>query len=309
MPSHEAIDSYFSDTSNNATFVSGLTNLVRSSSDSTAFVKVCTDDQKNNIVGGQFIINNNNINFVIPYYENNFFIYDKPLPTSGSIACFPTNAGDTLKIIIDGTTNSEISIILTGGGIKVTNSSRSSPSQDGNPENYIPGEFFKLRNQWYHFLIPVSGGGNFILLQAVAAPCLLKGTNILTPHGFLKIETLKEDDIILNHELVPISIRKISKMVITWSKTMPADHWVFKIPGPDPVFLTCWHKIRQPDGSFLEACYCELPWAWKEEYVEEDGTFTIYHIHVDDWTNNHLIVNDGHVVESWSGVYSGRTMD
>jgi hypothetical protein len=305
MPSVNDIDAYFTGGATTS-FVAGLINAIKvssSSNDTSTFIKDCDNDLINNNISGG-IVGDRNIKFIIPYFSNGIFIWDKPLPYIGFIALPPNNTNDIFHYSNGNNLISSISILTSGGGIKVTNSIRGEPTQ-WTQDDYFPGQTFQLIGQWYRFSIPITEG-NLILLQAIAAPCLLKGTNILTPRGFLKIETLIEDDTILNHEKVPVQIRKISKMVITWSKSMPADHWVFKIPGPDPVFLTCWHKIRRPDGTFLEACYCELPWAWKEEYVEEDGTFTIYHIHVDDWANNHLIVNGGQVVESWSGVYSTR---
>lgn len=135
-------------------------------------------------------------------------------------------------------------------------------------------------------------------------PCLLKGTRVLTPSGYKLIETLSVDDIISNHYNTPVEVRKISKTVVKWSENPTLDKKVFKTPGYQPTFLTGWHRIRGEDGTFLQAYDCGFDIAKKEEICDEDGVFEIYHLHVDDWQNNHLVVNGGTVVESWSGIYT-----
>jgi len=133
-------------------------------------------------------------------------------------------------------------------------------------------------------------------------PCLLKGTRVLTPSGYKNIESLALNDIISNHYNEPIKIRKISKTVVKWTENPTLDKKVFKTPGYQPTYLTGWHRIRRQDGSFLQAYDCGFPVAKKEEICEPGGTFTIYHLNVDDWKNNHLVVNGGTIVESWSGI-------
>jgi hypothetical protein len=133
-------------------------------------------------------------------------------------------------------------------------------------------------------------------------PCLLKGTRVLTPSGYKNIESLAVNDIISNHYNEPMKVRKISKTVVKWSENPTLDKKVFKTPGYQPTYLTGWHRIRRQDGSFLQAYDCGFPVAKKEEICEHGDTFTIYHLNVDDWKNNHLVVNGGTVVESWSGI-------
>jgi hypothetical protein len=135
-------------------------------------------------------------------------------------------------------------------------------------------------------------------------PCLLKGTRVLTPSGYKLIESLSVDNIITNHYNQPATIRKISKTVVKWSENPPLDKKVFKTPGYQPTYLTGWHRIRGEDGTFLQAYDCGFEVAKKEEICDEVGVFVIYHLHVDDWQNNHLVVNGGTVVESWSGIYT-----
>jgi hypothetical protein len=124
----------------------------------------------------------------------------------------------------------------------------------------------------------------------------------LTPSGYKNIESLALNDIISNHYNEPIKIRKISKTVVKWTENPTLDKKVFKTPGYQPTYLTGWHRIRRQDGSFLQAYDCGFPVAKKEEICEPGDTFTIYHLNVDDWKNNHLVVNGGTVVESWSGI-------
>jgi len=154
----------------------------------------------------------------------------------------------------------------------------------------------------------LAGRGGFPLLSnnEPVVPCLLKGTKILTPDGYKAIESLINSDIILNHINRPVPIVKISNRKIKWRENLSDDKKIFKIDGAEPIYLTGYHKVRLEDGTFQEAHNCYLPYAKKEEYVDETDCFEIFHIHVDDWSNNHLIVNGGKVVESWSGEYNNQ---
>jgi hypothetical protein len=57
----------------------------------------------------------------------------------------------------------------------------------------------------------------------------------------------------------------------------------------------------------LEARFCKLEIADPSEYCDKNGMFEFYHIHLANWSENHLIVSDGSqvgvIVESWSGKY------
>jgi len=100
-----------------------------------------------------------------------------------------------------------------------------------------------------------------------------------------------------------VEIKKISNTLVKWKTNQTLDKELFKITNPETVFLTSYHKIRGPDGRFLEAMLSGLPLAKKTEVCSGDF-YEIFHIHVDDWKNNNLIVNGGTVVESWSGEFS-----
>ena len=148
-----------------------------------------------------------------------------------------------------------------------------------------------------------SDGFPLISSESPAVICLLKGTNVLTPSGYIAIEKLSTGDMILNHDNKPLPVLKTSHRKITWAENLSDDKRMFKIDGPEPIYLTGYHKVRLEDGTFQEAHNCYLPFAKKEEYLDENGDFEIYHLNVEDWSNNHLVVNGGKVVESWSGKY------
>jgi hypothetical protein len=168
----------------------------------------------------------------------------------------------------------------------------------------VPFTRFVWSNSNLNWWFIRTNGFPIISRVAPVVPCLLKGTQVLTPDGYKSIETLSTSDIILNHDKNPMPIKKISNRKIRWEENLSDDKRIFKIEGPEPIYLTGYHKVRLDDGTFQEAHNCYLPFAKKEEYVDKNGDFEIYHIHVDDWSNNHLIVNGGKVVESWSGEYS-----
>jgi hypothetical protein len=166
-----------------------------------------------------------------------------------------------------------------------------------------PGDYFSIFTHNYRFIMV----GSFPLILRVITPCLVRGTLILTARGFKKIETLNEGNIIITHRGKPSAILKISRQLIKWTSTLASDKIVYKIKGNTPIYISAWHKIKQPDGRMLEARFCNLEIADPSEYCDKNGMFEFYHIHLANWSENHLIVSDGSqvgvIVESWSGKY------
>jgi hypothetical protein len=166
-----------------------------------------------------------------------------------------------------------------------------------------PGDYFSFFTHNYRFVMV----GSFPLILRVITPCLVRGSLILTPRGYKKIETLTEGNVIITHRGKPSAILKVSRQLIKWTNTLPSDKIVFRINGKTPIYISAWHKIRQQDGRMVEARFCNLPVADPSEYCDKDGAFEFYHINVANWSENHLVVSDGSqvgvIVESWSGKY------
>ena len=132
-------------------------------------------------------------------------------------------------------------------------------------------------------------------------PCLLKGTLVLTPYGFIKIEDLTEGQQITTHKGIPKRIVKIFHKHVRYSLDPFIDEKMYRVDGQQPLYISHWHKILRTDG-LLCAGHLQLPLASKEELCGSNDTFEIYHIQLNDSLSNHLVVNNGIIVESWSGL-------
>jgi len=147
------------------------------------------------------------------------------------------------------------------------------------------------------------GIGSPVILTFVqqTIPCLLKGTLVLTPYGFIKIEDLEEGQLITTHNGTSERIIKIFHKHVIWSEDPFIDVKMYKVDGQNPLYISYWHKMLRSNG-LLYAGYLQLPLATKEELCGSDDMFELYHIQLNDSCNNHLVVNHGIVVESWSGI-------
>jgi len=132
-------------------------------------------------------------------------------------------------------------------------------------------------------------------------PCLLKGTIVLTPYGFIKIEDLKEGQEITTHKGTFEKIIKIFHTSVQWSSNPSIDKRMYKLNGQLPLYISHWHKILRSSG-LRYAGNGTLECANKEELCGSEDMFELYHIQLNDSSNNHLVVNHGIIVESWNGI-------
>lgn len=148
--------------------------------------------------------------------------------------------------------------------------------------------------------IPSSSGG---ILDPNKDSCLLKGTLVHSPMGYVAIETLKEGDPIFNQDNVAIRVEQMFSSTYTFQTNDPFSV-IYKIPkgasgNKTHVYLTRGHRVIRKNGNgvlpeklgFVPAPYSEV--------FDEKGSYTVYHIRVQDSEKNHLVVNGGCVVESW----------
>jgi hypothetical protein len=157
--------------------------------------------------------------------------------------------------------------------------------------------------------------------------CLLKGTYILTPNGYKLIETLKSEDNIITHKGTTEKIIKIKKWTVKWNSLQHLDSKMYKIDGTNTInllnsqqsnkmklfpkrlndlkhpatYISHWHKVLKND-KLVYIGNINLPYATKEEICDPDGTYELYHIQINDYKNNHLVINNGIIVESWDGI-------
>ena len=157
--------------------------------------------------------------------------------------------------------------------------------------------------------------------------CLLKGTYILTPNGYKLIETLKDEDNIITHKGTTEKIIKIKKWTVKWNSLQHLDSQMYKIDGTNTknllesqqsnkmklfprrlndlkhpaTYISHWHKVLK-DDKLVYTGDINLPYATKEEICDSDSTYELYHIQINDYKNNHLVINNGIIVESWDGI-------
>jgi len=139
--------------------------------------------------------------------------------------------------------------------------------------------------------------------ESVLVNCLLKGTKVKTPYGFSLIENIKEGDIVLNQHGYLTKVIKTISWGIKWADIdKDESNKVYKIAAGkhgcnETVYISHWHQILI-NGRLICAKDAGLPLATEAEVGSE---FTYYHICLEDYERNHLVVNGNCVVESWSG--------
>jgi surface protein len=143
--------------------------------------------------------------------------------------------------------------------------------------------------------------------------CLLKGTKIRTPHGYKKIETLKVGDIVLSHNEKMVKIIKVHKWDIDWNDKSSASKVYVLENNKKKSYLSAYHKFMNKEyinstnkikiikNNMVEACHGNLKLARKDEICDKNDMYQLYNIQVENHEINHLVINDGMIVESWDG--------
>ncbi len=128
--------------------------------------------------------------------------------------------------------------------------------------------------------------------------CLLKGTSVLTSDGYKLIETLNNDDIIITDDNRYLPIKRIQKLIINPNKH--PDLIPYKInknsieenyPSED-TYVSGYHMIKY-GNNWIQPNKC--PKFKKDKNVKE---IVYYHIELENFETDNLIVNGGLIVES-----------
>ena len=137
--------------------------------------------------------------------------------------------------------------------------------------------------------------------------CLLMGTMVKTLNGYIPIETIKVGDTVISHKNTRVKVLEVGK----WKCDLKKDRTdlvkrMYKIPAgkydaETDVYLSHYHRILT-DGYWLR-----IPknLGFKEADPAEfaiDGKYNIYHLRVENGLDNHLVVNGGCAVESWTDI-------
>lgn len=132
--------------------------------------------------------------------------------------------------------------------------------------------------------------------------CLLSGTMVGTPKGWVPIDDLQIGDDIVNQYGETIKIVLIFKWPVYWENRRFCDK-IYKIPRglygcTRDTYISSFHKIEH--GGMIEVYKLGLELA-KQEELTTIGRYILYHLQVENHEVNNFIVNGGCVVESWHG--------
>jgi len=159
-----------------------------------------------------------------------------------------------------------------------------------------------------------NGSVHWIGATSWQVSCLLKGTKIRTPRGYKNIETLKVGDIVLSHNKKKVKIIKVHKWDIDWNDNMNSASRVYVLENnKNKSYLSAYHKFMNKEyinstnkikivkNNMVEACNGNLRLARKDEICDRNDMYQLYNIQLENHEVNHLIINDGMIVESWDG--------
>ena len=145
----------------------------------------------------------------------------------------------------------------------------------------------------------------------VEASCLLEGTLVWTPKGYLPIETLKPGDSIETKNFY-IDIVKVGKWSVDLNREEDRNDLskkMYKIPAghhgaTSDLFISHYHRILLQDHSdkgeykkgFDTPEHFGFVPANPEEFCK-DGKYNLYHLQIA--RGNHFYVNGSCMVEAW----------
>ena len=136
-------------------------------------------------------------------------------------------------------------------------------------------------------------------------PCFAEGTNILTPFGYLKVENLKINDILLTYQNKEIKIKDIYSFIAPSNDNLlyklPKDALSLNIPNED-LYMSEGHAFRY-NNNWYHMYHHKL--AIK---TEEKISVKYYHILIDNWFDNTLVAN-GVEVESYYNKKYNRNIE
>ncbi len=151
----------------------------------------------------------------------------------------------------------------------------------------INGTTVKIYTKHFTFGAAVINGG-----------CLLKGTKVLTIDGYKLIETLNENDLIITDDNRSVSIKRIYKTKVNPKKN--PEFIPYKIEKNnieenyplEDTYLTGFHMIKY-GNNWIQPNKC--PKFKQDKSIKE---IIYYHIQLDNFETDNMIVNNGLIVES-----------
>jgi hypothetical protein len=152
----------------------------------------------------------------------------------------------------------------------------------------------------YYLYIRNTGSYNISQVEIIVnnsqpdVPCLTRDSIVLTPSGYVGIETLKQGDYVLTSDERKVQIKDIYSSVVpghleSYPCFIPKDFFTKGIPSHD-FLISQTHLI-----------YMNEKWMLPKDHFILDSTLDeihYYHIELENYVTDHLVINGGVVVES-----------
>ncbi len=152
----------------------------------------------------------------------------------------------------------------------------------------------------YTIYIYNSGSYNITTLTLTVGelPCLTEDTTVLTPKGYINVGRLRKGDNVITSDNRIVEIVKIYKSRVigsnlTYPCIVPKNSIGTNYP-PETFKISQGHLIRYSNSKIIY-------WIYPRKYFKLDKSQQLikyYHIKLDNYITDHLVINNGVVVES-----------
>ncbi len=154
--------------------------------------------------------------------------------------------------------------------------------------NYSDGDSVNLFND----NITLHFGGAHIIHNLI--PCLTEDTTVLTPRGYINVEQLSDGDLVITHDNREVEIVKIFKTIVrgcnkTYPCIIPKNSICPNYPSQD-FKISSSHLIKLNDFWINPKSYFQVDKS--KNYIK------YYHIKLNNYITDHLVINNGVIVES-----------
>jgi hypothetical protein len=199
---------------------------------------------------------------------------------SASIPAIISGKGYTIldKTYGDSGSYSTITVNTTTGVISTTSSTQ--------PDSYT----LYLRNNGSYHMTSIS----FTVTSSDPIPCLTEDTMVLTPNGYVNIAKLNRGDLVITNNNKKVKIVNIFRSLVSGNlKTFPCvipRNGIAQNYPVEELKISQHHLIKYHDLWILPKQFFPLDKTAK--------TIKYYHIQLENYLTDHLVINNGVVVES-----------
>jgi len=140
--------------------------------------------------------------------------------------------------------------------------------------------------------ITAGGGGGSVA-------CFMAGSKILTPYGYVAVEDIYDNDIVLTADARPVPVNVFKTTVMTTKETAPyfIPKSVFGLQ--QDLYLSPWHAFQIRKGVWMKPQTASELYDSVLQY-DVGKLVTYYHLEAPNYFKDNLVCN-GVIVESFSG--------